>query len=516
MEGDPQASRAVGEAPPSVTFVSQRRRDDVDRLQRAYVRLFLVGCIAWPAFALHDVASAMLTGRAASLPWILSLRIVGECFALPAYFVIRSGRASYRVTSLLDYATFALGGMLLGLMALPLGGLTSRYAQGVMIFVFARCTVFPRPWRKAISVPLACVAGYPIALAASSIFDPGLRAQWRAPMALGVLLDNQLFVVAGLAVAIFASHVIDDAQRQVREARQLGNYRLGARIGQGSSGDVWLARQLALDRDVALKVLRDHAWRSEEAVRRFTTEARAASQLVHRNTIRIFDFGASDDGVLFIAMELLDGMDVEAMVRRWGPLSPARAVYLARQACGSLQEAHERGIVHRDIKPANLYVSRMGEEHDVLKVLDFGVARLPQAARPLTEEGLLFGTPDFMSPEVCAGERADARSDLYSLAASLYFMLTGGPLFPDSSVNEVILKHISRAPDPPSSRAAGIPADLDAVVMRCLAKEPGERYASAAAFGAALAACASAGDWSPRHAAGWWSEHAIGAPRKSA
>ena len=458
----------------------------------AYVRLFLVGCVAWPCFGLHDVASAAWAGRTHVLPWVLGLRALGECVALPCYWLVRSGRTSPRQTVAVDYLLFVLGGALLGLMTLPLEGLASRYSQGVLIFVFARCTVFPLPWRKAVPVPLATVAAYPAALALASLVSPALRAQWGDRATLGVLVDNSMFVVAGTAVGIFASHLIDHAQRQVREARQLGSYRLKARIGRGSSGDVWLARQLPLERDVALKVLRDQSWRSDEAVKRFAREARAASRLKHPNTIRIFDFGASDDGVLYIAMELLDGLDLEALVAESGPLPAARVVRLARQACGSLAEAHARGILHRDVKPANLFVARVGEQRDVVKVLDFGVARLQGPAQTQSEAGAIFGTPDFMAPEMCGGEGADPRSDVYSLGASIYFALTGTALFPDKTVTEVIMMHITRVPDAPSSRVQGIPDDLERVVMKCLAKDPADRYQSATELERALAACRTA------------------------
>ena len=510
-DGDPGTREPHAEA--SVSFVGPRRRDGQEALRRAYQRLFLVGCVAWPVFALHDVASALLTERAGALVWVEALRVLGECVALPCYLLMRSGKASPRQTVAMDYLVFVLGGVLLGLMAVPLGGLTCRYSQGVMIFVFARCTVFPLPWRRAIPVPLACISGYPIALAAASLFAPELRAQWHDRTALGFLLDGQMFVLAGTAVGIFGSHVIDHAQRQVQQARQLGNYRLKVRIGRGASGDVWLARQVALERDVALKVLRDQSWRSEEAVRRFTLEARAASRLKHPNTIRIFDFGASDDGVLFIAMELLEGLDADALVAASGPVPAARVLHLARQACGSLAEAHARGILHRDIKPANLFVARVGGVLDMLKVLDFGVARLQGPAHAQTEEGTLFGTPDFMSPEMCGGEPLDARSDVYSLGASLYYLLTGTALFPDRSVLEVIMMHVSKLPERPSVRVATVPADLDAVVMKCLAKAPADRYQSIDELAAALAACADAGRWTQADALAWWSAWRLGPPR---
>jgi eukaryotic-like serine/threonine-protein kinase len=505
MDGKENAVTLAAPIPAAAaSFVSDRRNASFEERRHAYLRLYLVGCVAWPAFALHDIASAIVANRPHALVWILSLRVLGECVSLPCYLLMRSSRTSMRQIVFMDYLVFGLGGAFLGLMTIPLDGLESRYSQGVMIFVFARCTVFPLPWRRAIPVPLACVAAYPIALAVASLFVPDLRAQWHDRAAIAVLLDNQMFVVAGAAVGIFASHMIDRAQRQVRQARQLGAYRLKARIGRGASGDVWLARHLPLDRDVALKVLRDQAWRSEEAVRRFTLEARAASALKHPNTIRIFDFGASDDGVLFIAMELLEGLDLDALVKAFGPLPASRVIHFARQLCGSLAEAHARQILHRDIKPANLFIARVGEARDVLKVLDFGVARLQGPAQPQTEEGTLFGTPDFMAPEMCGGERTDGRSDIYSVGASLYFMLTGTPLFPDHSVTEVIMMQISRMPDLPSSRVKDVPADLEQVVMKCLAKEPGARFQSIDELDAALAASAGAGSWSRQDAFSWW------------
>jgi serine/threonine-protein kinase len=205
-------------------------------------------------------------------------------------------------------------------------------------------------------------------------------------------------------------------------------------------------------------------------------------------------------------MELLDGCDLEALVADTGPLPAARVIHLARQACGSLAEAHGRGVLHRDIKPANLFVARLGDERDVVKVLDFGVARLQGPAQTQTEAGALFGTPDFMAPEVCGGEGADARSDLYSLGATLYYTLTGTPLFPDRSVTEVIMMHITKVPDPPSSRVRGVPDDLERVVLKCLAKEPAERYQSVAELERALAACKDAGRWTGSDAASWWLE----------
>jgi tRNA A-37 threonylcarbamoyl transferase component Bud32 len=484
-------------------FQSQRRRARTEEYRHAYTRLFLVGCVAWPAFGLHDVAAAYFTGHQAALPWILSMRGLGECIALPCFLLIRSGRVSPRVMVAFDYLIFGLGGALLGLMTLALDGLMSRYTQGTMIFAFARCTIFPAEWKRAVPVPATCIAMYPIALVVAQFFDPTIHAQWRDPAATGILFDNEMFVVAGVAVAILGSHLIAHAQRQVREARQLGDYRLKFRIGRGAAGDVWVARQESLDRDVALKVLRQEAWRSEEAVRRFTREARAASRLEHPNTIRVYDFGASDDGVLFIAMELLEGLDLDALVGENGACGAARAIHFLRQACASIADAHRRGVLHRDIKPANLFAGRVGDRYDVVKVLDFGVARM-QGRANMTEEGILVGTPDFMAPEACAGDTTDARSDVYALGASLYFVLTGTALFPGKSLTEVIMAHISRVPDLPSRRESGVPDDLERVVMKCLEKEPGKRYQTVNDLDAALAGCRDAGKWTADDARSWW------------
>ena len=470
-------------------------------------RLFLVGCVAWPAFIFHDIVGVMFGGDMGSLWWLASLRALGECLALPCYLLIRWKRASPRAVVVMDCAVFALGGSLLAIMSLAIGGLQSRHVQGVMIFIFARCTVLPLPWRRALPIPLLCAFSYPVTLGLLGLVLPNVRAQWLDRTSVGVLIDNFLFVLAGTAVGVLGSNLIYKAKCQVSEARRLGNYRLKLRIGRGGVGEVWLARQLTLERDVALKVLREQAMRSAESIRRFQREARAASKLEHPNTIRIFDFGASDDGVLFIAMELLHGMDLAALVDMHGPLSPARAIYLARQACGSLAEAHAQGVLHRDVKPAHLFVAEIGSECDVIKVLDFGVARITEveADENLTLTGALTGTPDYMAPEICGSEGVDARSDIYSFGATLYLMVTGSVLFPKRSFGEVLMLQMSKVPDLPSLRlGAAVPKDLERVIMKCLEKEPSARYATIGDLDSDLAACADADGWSKEYAREWW------------
>jgi serine/threonine-protein kinase len=351
--------------------------------------------------------------------------------------------------------------------------------------------------------PTGC---WPATLALAAAVLPEVRAQWSSAEALQELALGTLFIAGMAVIGATGSHMLWAAGRQVREARRLGSYRLKTRIGGGGHGDVWLARQDPLGRDVALKILKDRGPRGEDVARRFEREARAAATLKHPNTIRIIEFGASDDGVLFIAMELLDGMALDQLVEVAGRLPAARAIHLARQACASLAEAHAAGIVHRDIKPANLFVTRIADDYDFLKLLDFGVARVIDADHgPLTEAGVLFGTPEYMPPEMCSGERADARSDVYSLGAVIYFMLTATPLFPGRRFAETVMSHISREPEKPSVRiGVPLPEALENAVMRCLSKNPDDRFVSVRELDDALAECERAGRWTRDDARAFW------------
>jgi hypothetical protein len=504
--GVPRASDRPLPAHAAETIVSRRRSQTLDERRRALARLFLIGCYAWPAFAIVDVLGTRLAHREHAILLLLTLRAVGIAVALGAYFVVTRARLTSAMLTAIDYAALLLAGTFVSVMGAAVGGLESRFYAGVIVIVAARATLVPSRWSRSAGVAAAIGATWPATLAAAALVLPEVRAQWASSEAVLELLFGTFFIAGMVVIGATGSHMLWSAGRQVHEARRLGNYRLKTRIGGGGNGDVWLARQDPLGRDVALKILKDRGLRGEESVRRFEREARAAAALKHPNTIRIIEFGASDDGVLFIAMELLDGMDLDQLVELSGRLPPARAIHLARQACASLAEAHAAGIVHRDIKPANLFVTRVGDDYDFLKLLDFGVARVIDADRaPLTEAGLLFGTPEYMSPEMCSGERADARSDVYSLGAVLYFMLTGTPLFPGRGFAETVMSHISRETEPPSVRAGvPLPDPLEAAIMRCLEKKPDDRFFSVRELDEALAACERAGQWSKDDARAFW------------
>jgi hypothetical protein len=493
----------------SRTVLSERSRAEEEARLAAITRLYLVGSVAWPAFLLPDILPVFVTGDATNVGWLVALRALGECFGLPAYIVFRYAgtHLSPAAITVIDAIVFLLGSVFLAMMGIPFQGISSSFQQGVLIFILARYVLLPLDWHRAIVIPMGCLFAYPVTLMVAGWFLPEIRAQWSNRHDLAVFLHNFLFNAAAMGVGVLGSHLIYATKRELTETRKLGNYRLKLRIGGGGMGEVWLARQVSLERDVALKVMREQSSRSGEAIKRFEREARAASQLKHPNTIRIFDFGASDDGLLYIAMELLDGMDLDALVSTRGPLPAARVIYLARQACGSLAEAHARGILHRDIKPANLFVAKVGKNYDVLKLLDFGVARVTETGTDakLTATGKLTGTPAYMSPEICGGDaKIDQRSDIYSLGAVLYYMATGTELFPTRTFGEVVMMHISRAPERPSTRVATLPADLERVIMKCLEKAPADRYASVDELERDLAACADARAWSNEEAQGWW------------
>jgi serine/threonine-protein kinase len=495
-----------GPSEPTLTLASERRAQSFDERRASFERLFFIGMFAWPPFAILDVIGAELGHEQRAIPALLTVRGIGEIIAIVLYAAVKWGDLTARALAVLDYVAWVLAGGFLAVMGVELGGLSSRVFAGIMLMVVARAALVPSHWARAATAAGMTALMWPLVLGLAGLFIPDIAAQWRSPRALGELAYGMLFILGALGLCSAGGHMLWKARSQVHEARRLGSYRLKMRIGSGGNGDVWIARQDALQRDVALKVLKDTGTAGEEKVRRFEREARAAASLTHPNTIRIYEFGASDDGVLFIAMELLEGLDIEALVEVAGPLPPARAVKLIRQACASLAEAHVNKIVHRDIKPGNLFVTHAGQEYDFVKLLDFGVAHLGEAPGPsLTETGILFGTPAYMPPEVCNGERASTRSDIYSLGAVLYFMLTGTSLFPDRTFAETVMSHIHRTPDLPSVRlGAPLPEGLEAVVMKCLEKTRDARFRSAKELDEALAAIPDLGEWTTDDARLWW------------
>jgi len=299
-----------------------------------------------------------------------------------------------------------------------------------------------------------------------------------------------------LGVAVVISGVVTRLGQQVTKARELGSYRLGDLIGRGGMGEVWHATHRMLARPAAIKLIRPEALaadggsRAELIAARFRREADAAARLKSPHTVQLYDFGATDDGRLYLAMELLDGINLDQLVRRDGPLPAARVARILRQVCESLEEAHDAGLVHRDIKPANIHLGRVGRQDDFVKVLDFGLVKSiggEQEDVLATAAGMAVGTPAFLAPEMAHGGLVDGRADLYSLGCVAYFLLTGQLVFEGDTPMGTVLRHVQQEPVPPSQRTDNaVPPELERVVLWCLAKAPEARPQSAGALMTAL------------------------------
>ncbi|MEO1480874.1 MAG: serine/threonine-protein kinase [Myxococcota bacterium] len=306
------------------------------------------------------------------------------------------------------------------------------------------------------------------------------------------------------------SRVIYGLRQEVNEAKQLGQYTIEERLGGGGMGHVYRATHGLLQRPTALKLIRfDDSQEREALIQRFEHEVKLTAQLTHPNTITVFDYGQTDEGVFYYAMELLEGASLQQVVEVSGPMEPARAIHVARQAAAALTEAHALNLIHRDIKPANVMLAKLGGMHDVVKVLDFGLVK--RVAGPTdagtTIAGGMVGTPHYMAPESAAGDEVDAQSDVYALGAVLYFLLTARTVFGGNTPVEVLGHHLHSPAAAPSDHSPfPFPGGLDALVMRCLAKNPIDRPAGAAGVLRELDALTLADPWSERAAQEWWDE----------
>jgi hypothetical protein len=318
-----------------------------------------------------------------------------------------------------------------------------------------------------------------------------------------------VFSLAMMVVAIVATRTMYGLRKKIRETAQLGQYTLEERIGQGGMGVVYRAHHALLKRPTAVKLLLpDHA--GEHNIARFEREVQMTSVLTHPNTIAIYDFGRTPEGVFYYAMEYLEGIDLQNLVEHDGPQPEGRVIHVLQQVCGALGEAHGIGLIHRDIKPANIFLCERGGLADVAKVLDFGLVKsMDQSVAPaLTAVDQITGTPLYMPPEAMVSpERTEARSDLYALAAVGYFLLTGTPVFEGRTVVEVGAQHLHSPPVRPSQRLGRpVSPDLEDALLAALEKDPGQRPADAKAFAARLARCRSGPTWSSDEGRVWWEQ----------
>jgi len=366
-------------------------------------------------------------------------------------------------------------------------------------------TFIPSTGRRCAAVTLTMSLAPLVTITVAGLKEPSISS-WALFL---FVTELTLWLAVAVAIAIYGSHKITVLREEALAARRLGQYQLRQRLAQGSMGDVYLAEHLLLKRPCAVKVIRPERAGDARTLERFLREVQITATLTHPNTIQVFDYGRAGDGTAYYAMEYLPGLNLEEMVARHGPLSPPRVVFLLRQLCGALAEAHAVGLIHRDIKPGNVIVCARGGQHDVAKLLDFGLVRLaaPDASgAALSQAGLILGTPAYMAPEQASGTRPlDARSDIYSLGALAYFLLTGQPPFVRASIVETLAAHMTEPAIPVRHVNPASPADLDEVVMRSLAKDPERRFPDVASLERALELCGSSGEWTEADAVAWWS-----------
>ncbi len=398
-----------------------------------------------------------------------------------------------------------------------LGHVPNMTPTTVLIVAFP--LMVPAPPRRTLFTALAAATMGPIALFSLSALG---RVPTPATANYLMLVGANLFAVV---LAVFGSRIIYGINLDAAQAQELGAYRLETRLGRGGMGEVWRARHRMLIRPAAIKLIRPDIVATDEdsrehltrVVRRFRREAQVTATLESPHTIELFDFGVTEDGVLYYVMELLEGCDLETMVEDKGPMSPARVIHILIQVCDSLAEAHERGLVHRDIKPANIMLCQKGRHCDVVKVVDFGLVALTTAdeAEYDTERSRLSidgvaGTPAYMAPELASGasNEANASADLYALGCVAYWLLTGRPVFERKNAMAVIVAHAVEEPIAPSRVVdVSIPDALESLVMSCLAKDPAKRPQSAEDIIKALEEMPTASEWTHARARAWWSEY---------
>ncbi len=388
----------------------------------------------------------------------------------------------------------------------------------VVIILFP--LVVPTPPLKQLIASLAAATAPPLSVALLGHLGVITLQPFPFP---GAAVDPVVAVAWTPALAVifawFASCWVYGLGTDVARALELGSYSLENLLGQGGMGEVWRAKHRMLARPAAVKLVSPAALGGDpaaigEAQARFEREAQITAELQSPHTVKLYDYGTTEDGRLYYVMELLEGIDLDELVQRFGPLPAERVVYILRQACESLSEAHRRGLVHRDIKPGNIFLCQHAFKFDVVKLLDFGLAKHTQLSSDdvrLSRAETIHGSPAYMAPEVALGQEAlDGRADIYGLGCVAYWLLTGQLVFDALSPTAMIVAHVKDQPAPPSRRSElFVPAEIDELILACLAKDRAARVASADNLASALAGIRLANPWTPERAAKWWRTHGL-------
>jgi eukaryotic-like serine/threonine-protein kinase len=471
--------------------------------------------------------TSIYVGRLALNRSSTPLLVAGVAFAA-LWLLLRGAPRSPRFIRTVELSTLFIGTAAFSTLALVLDLTASpdmmvRSALTYMLLVYA--VYVPSTARHTLVVAaLMTVPLLGCIFIAFRSWDPALHdppaAIWRKGGQVGDMAYPATVASAfiwGIAVAMAAgfSQTIYGLRKAVSDIQRLGQYTLEKKLGEGGMGVVYRASHAMLRRPTAVKLLLpDRAGKA--ALIRFEREVQRTAMLTHPNTVTVFDYGRTTDGIFYYAMELLEGASLDEIVEVDGAQPEERVIHLLEQAAASLAEAHDAGLIHRDVKPGNILVVDRGGISDLVKVVDFGLvkdvgskASAATAEPALTMADAITGTPLYIAPEtVTAPETVDARADLYALGAVGYWLLTGTHVFGGNSILEVCAHHLHSIPDPPSTRlAAPVTADLEALLLACLAKRPEERPASAHILRERLRACAAAGRWTNARAAHWWAAH---------
>ena len=390
----------------------------------------------------------------------------------------------------------------------------------VAVWVPIFTIVVPTTPRRALAAATAAASAVPLMVAASlRLFPSGLDVN-AADFFFAFVFPYSLVVV----MAYVSSRVVFALGTEVRRARELGSYRLVERLGAGGMGEVWRAKHRLLARPAAIKLIRPLGAADagatgpvpDTARRRFEREAQVTANLRSPHTVNLFDFGIADDGSFYYVMELLEGLDGERLVKRFGPQPAERVIHILRQMCHSLSEAESIGLVHRDIKPGNIFLCHYGEDYDFVKVLDFGIAKAvqePNSQEPpitaLTVQHVVQGTPAFIAPEQAMGAAdIDGRADIYAAGCVAYWLLTGELVFSADTPMKLMMHHAKSEPQPPSMRTeVAVPPMLDQVILECLAKNPADRPQTARELARRLGQIVSDDPWTEDRARQWWTIH---------
>jgi tRNA A-37 threonylcarbamoyl transferase component Bud32 len=479
-------------------------------------RLMSVSAIAMGAcIVAYGISHFGLPGEYREVALPVHLLLDGAGLLLNLGFFILLWRRSFPAAFLraVDLLFFLLNALVfVALPPLVVGGQNVN-ASPTALLVLVRCIFVPDSPLRTLLVCLVIWAAYLVGnflgMGANPLGLPGVPTDPEV-LRLSFLFGN-FSIGLNLTIGMVAVYSLHGLRMRAFEAEQAGSYELLEKLGEGGMGEVYRARHALLQRPTAVKLIREELLDSPTALKRFEREVRAASELRDPNTIAIYDFGKTAGGRFYYAMEYLEGLDLQDLVDRFGPVAPERAVFLLAQALGSLGEAHRRGVLHRDVKPGNLFLTARGSHFDFVKVLDFGLVKHldppSEAEAELAIGDAVPGTPEYMAPErFSEDQHADPSSDLYSVGAVAYFLLTGRPVF-DGSPGQVLVDHTETPPVPPRRTGVELSEALERVVLRALAKLPEERFRSAEEFREALRQTPEWGRWTRERAHRWWEEH---------